>query len=515
VAAEQASPQVVKAGTGTGTRTDVQLAPDYLPPGVNPAAIVDNLPASPTDIGRAVGSHTPGKGTLTSDQAAPTPAAPAAVISNNFAGVDQATACGCFPPDSTGTVGNTQFLETVNSHYDVYNKAAPHTRTQSVTLNSKMGETSSFLFDPRSLYDATWDRFVVIATRSATSATDPNVYMRLSVSTGPDATLGLFNYRLAFSGGVFTPGRWIDYPILGMDQDSILISGNLFQRNANGSDSYVTTFAIAFAKARLYNGLGFFSPSFNGLPFRIAPPQFQGFDQNNASYWAATSTGAANVINLYRMNNSANPATTTMVFQANVAHPAALGTTRPPRLADQPGAADLDAGFRSMEVPGQQIGTSLWIVHVDSGSTGAFDFPRYFQINTSTNTVIRYGTFFASGNSDDWNPSVTVGAGGDRVYFTWSSTSPTVNPQMRVAVCQVSAGNCSTNLGAGNLIVTSATTQVQTDNVGRNRWGDYSAVSVDPVTNGACAAEQRAWAVNQRALAVNSWGTQIASFGSC
>jgi len=518
VAAEPAAPpQVVKAGSATATRTHARLAADYLPAGAKPGAIVGNLPASPGEIPRSVGSHTSGKGPLTADQAAPMPAAPAAVISNNFAAVNQATGCasGCFPPDSTGAVGNTQFLETVNSHYDVYTKAAPNTRTQSVTLNSKMGEAASFLFDPRALYDATWDRFVVIATRQPASATDPSVYLRLSVSTGANATGGLFNYAVGFSGGPFTAGRWIDYPIIGMDQDSVLISGNLYQLNANGSNSYVTTFAISFAKARLYNGLGFFSPAFTSLPFRIAPPQVQGLDQSNASYWAATSTGAANSIRLYRMNNSANPATTTMVSRANVTHPAALGTTQPPPLADQPGAADLDTVSRAMQVPGQQIGTSLWIVHSDGGSSGAFAFPRYFQINTSTNTVTRYGTFFASGTSDDWSASVAVGAGGDRVYFTYSSTSPTVNPQMRVVVCRVSAGNCSTNLGAGNLIATSATTQVQTDNFGRNRWGDYSAVSLDPVANGACPAEQRAWAVNQRALAVNSWGTQIASFGSC
>jgi hypothetical protein len=509
-----AAPPIVKAGIATAIRTHARLAPDYLPPGAKPAAILrnSNLPASPGGIPRSAGSHRSGKGPLTADQAAP-----AAVVSNNFAGVNQATGCpsGCFPPDTTGAVGNTEFLETTNSHYDVYLKAAPHTRTQSVTLNSKLGETASFLFDPRALYDATWDRFVAIATRQAASATDPNVYMRLSVSTGAKAAGKLFNYAIRFSGGPFTAGRWIDYPMLGMDQDSVLLSGNLFQRNANGSNSYVTTFAISFAKARLYNGLGFFSPAFTGLPFRIAPPQVQGLGQSNASFWAATSPGAASSISLFRMNNSADPATTTMVSQASVPHPAALGTTQPPPLANQPGPADLDTVSRAMEVPGQQIGTSLWIVHTDGGSSGTLAFPRYFQINTATNTVTRFGTFFASATSDDWNASVTVGAGGDRVYFTWSSTSPTVNPQMRVVVCQVSAGNCSTNLGAGNLIATSATTQVQTDQFGRNRWGDYSAVSLDPVANGTCPAEQRAWAVNQRALAVTSWGTQIASFGSC
>jgi hypothetical protein len=510
-------PEVVKSGKATATRTYTQLADDYQPGGARQAAVLSNLPPSPTDLPRSTGSRRSAKRDLRADQIEATSAAPAGVISSNFAGVNQATGCasGCFPPDTTGAVGNTQFLETVNSHYDVYTKAAPPTRTQSVTLNSKMGETASFLFDPRALYDATWDRFVVIATRQPTSSTDPNVYFRLSVSTGASASGTLFNYAVGFSGGVFTAGRWIDYPILGMDQDSLLISGNLYQRNADGSNSYVTTFAISFAKSRLYNGLGFFSPAFTGLPFRIAPPQVQSFDQNNASFWAATSTGTSSSIGLFRMNDSANPSSTTMVAQANVAHPAGLGSTTAPPLADQPGAADLDTVSRAMQVPGQQVGTSLWIVHTDGGSSASFAFPRYFQINTSSNTVTRFGTFFASSTSDDWNASVTVGSNGDRVYFTYSSTSPTVNPQMRVVVCQVSASNCTTNLGAGNLIATSASTQVQTDTFGRNRWGDYSAVSLDPVANGACPAERRAWAVNQRALTTTSWGTQIAGFGSC
>jgi len=91
----------------------------------------------------------------------------------NYDGINQTAACGgCFPPDTHGAVGPSHFVEVVNTRVVVYNKANPGVVLSSVALNAFFGSTE-FVFDPRVVYDLTWDRWVVVATRRAASAVDP------------------------------------------------------------------------------------------------------------------------------------------------------------------------------------------------------------------------------------------------------------------------------------------------------------------------------------------------------
>ena len=90
-----------------------------------------------------------------------------------------------------------------------------------------------------------------------------------------------------------------DYPQLGMDQDSIIITANVFTSSGGfrGADMF------AVAKARLYNGLGFAVPVFTGLRATLAPPIV--LDQNARTFLIAASGGSA--LSLYTLTNSSRP----------------------------------------------------------------------------------------------------------------------------------------------------------------------------------------------------------------
>ena len=51
------------------------------------------------------------------------------------------------------------------------------------------------------------------------------------------------------------------------------------------------------------------------------------------------------------------------------------------------------------------------------------------------------------------------------------------------------------------------------------RWGDYSAVTLDPkaysITGGTCDAGRRAWIVNEKINSQTIWGSRIGRIGFC
>ena len=72
----------------------------------------------------------------------------------------------------------------------------------------------------------------------------------------PHRTFFIYNLNVNFFGN----NNFFDFPQLGMDQDAVLFTANIFNgNNFLGADFF------AVAKARLYNGLGFSVPVFTGL----------------------------------------------------------------------------------------------------------------------------------------------------------------------------------------------------------------------------------------------------------
>ncbi len=179
-----------------------------------------------------------------------------------------------------------------------------------------------------------------------------------------------------------------------------------------------------------------------------------------------------------------------------------------PPNASQPGATDkldtLDSRFINAST---QIGHSLFQVHTIN--VGSFPTPKWYELNTTTNTVIQSGTFHASGSSHDWNASIAASVNKD-FYVTWSSTcpaspcNPTVNAQVWFSGRR--ATDAAGVMAAGTTLFTSpAFYNPSSDTV--ERWGDYPAVTVDP------SNPLRAWIVNEKINSASVWGTRIGQIG--
>jgi len=408
------------------------------------------------------------------------PRVPIVLVGPNFQGASNVD--GLTPPDTHGAIGREHFVEVTNSHIDIYARDNP-TQHTSISLAAFFGYTAQILFDPRAVYDTTWNRWIVTAVAFQESATRQLYFIAVSTSSNAAGPYFIYGLNVTFATGDF----W-DYPQLGMDQDSIILTANIFA--ASGGFRGADMFAVA--KARLYNGLGFAVPVFTGLRGTLAPPNV--LDQNARTYLVAAAGGSA--LSLYTLTNSSRPNGIQLSGPVNV--PVAAYSAPPD--APQPGTSavldTLDGRFVNAST---QIGNSLWQVHTIN--LVGYAAPRFYEINTATNSIIQSAFFFGTSTSYDFNASIAANAGDD-IFVTWTMTDPRngTNAQVRFSGYDHNDG-LPYILGAGTAAFTSPTWY------GGGRWGDYSAVTLD--TRNA----RRAWLVNEYVQRNQDWTSRIVGFG--
>ena len=430
---------------------------------------------------------------------APAPLAPPTLKDVNCDGVDQANAGGLFPPDADGAVGAIQFVQIVNSQIVVWDKAPVAgcpTQLLNVSLAAFFGYFAQTLFDPRVLYDPVFDRWVVAAEAFPESATVKLQFIAVSLTS--DATGGFFIYFFnarALSGG---GNAFWDFPQIGLDEDAVIVTGNVFDPGFVGARAWF------LPKNRMYAGLGFGFCFFFGGPLNlgtIAPPLVR--DQSNTTVLAT----APNVANFLRIMKFTATSRVCPIFLASNDIPvAAYGI---PPNAPQPATNQvLHTGDNRFQNRSTQVGVFLWQTH----ATNDFGFatPRFYRINWTTNAIAQTDTFFHSGTSFDFKPSISANDAND-AFVTWSASSSTESPRVLGGGKQSADGGIGPGGGLVVFISPTSLTNNFDPNFNAQRWGDYSATSIDP------ANPSRAWAVGENVtfdpFGANEWGTRFFNMG--
>jgi hypothetical protein len=397
-----------------------------------------------------------------------------------------------FPPDSNGTVGSAQFVETVNNYLNVYSKAGVLLKHTSLT--ALMGSSTS-TFDPRVLWDPNWSRWVVTADSFPVDSS--HQYFWIAVSRTSSATGSWFVYFTntnSFTGS----GSFWDYPSLGLQQDSIIFTANVF-----GTSSFLGAYAFALSKAQAYNGHTQGFKVFGHLSATLQPPNVLGSDLNGFAWLAAAASGT---IQMYAMENPSSPNNTFLFGPYTVT---GVGGYSVPPSATQPspcggGTNALDTSDTRFVNASAQIGDRLYQVHsVNFGGPAV----RYYVIRGLLGfapAVAESGTFWATGTSSDWNASIAADSLGE-IVVTWSSVdagSSPYNAQVRYVGKQ--SGDPVISGAVGNPLITSGAclTGNYDSNFGLQRWGDYSRVSPDTTA-------QHFWIINEDIINANTWGTEF------
>ncbi len=412
-----------------------------------------------------------------------------ATLVKGFDGLDQnQSADGGFiwsPSDCNGAVSPSYYVEITNAAIGVYSRGG--TNKSIKPLSAFFGYTTKALFDPQVKYDPLWGRWIVSATAFPEDADHMWLFVSVSTTSNPLGTYYTYPVNVAFHSNDF-----FDYQKIGLTQDAVLFSANIF----NGNNFNGATLAVV-PKAYLYNGLPIAYPRWDNLRATLTLPLVQ--DSNPKAYLIFDQPGSKNV-GVYTLTNAAFPAYATLSAPVNVS----IGVTQNyPPAANQPGTTvtveTLDVRYPNNSV---QVGDTVYAANTINSSKNK-PIVNVFGINCATKTKVFQQNIAASSTSHDFIPSVSVNTQGD-LAVAWTSTMWATGVGKGFPAVYVSGKLASAaTFGTPKRLRTSTEAYTAASGSDPARWGDYTALNVDP-TNGI-----NFFGVNQYNKNGTTWGTYI------
>ncbi|UXI65955.1 carboxypeptidase regulatory-like domain-containing protein [Tahibacter amnicola] len=422
---------------------------------------------------------------------APTRRAPAPPPINVFEGLDRFNFGSGSPPDTNGDVGPTYYIQTVNSSVGIFRKSDGFMEA-GFSFNTFMSQgnfgnlcdTANF-GDPVVLYDTFEDRWIIsdfaFLTDGGGNAIGPAFQCIAASMSGNPLTGGWNFYSRQVSDSLN------DYPKFGIWPDGLYMSANMFNF---GGGSFRNARVWAFNKAQMYAG----APTAQVVSFDVGGGDFTLLPGNARLQTGTPPPGRPNLFISTQLFLNAVTVYKFHVDWQNISLSTFTGPDTPlsatswPTFAagvPQPGTATLLDSLSNRAMMQNQYtnfgGTeSLWVSHtVRRQNTSGFAAPRWYQVNVSGGTVAAAIPQAATWDPDAanvlhrWMPSLAVDRAGN-MAMGYSTSSTTAFPSMAYA------GRL-----AGDPINTfSQTEQVffagTASQTGSARWGDYSAMTLDP-----------------------------------
>ncbi len=417
-----------------------------------------------------------------------------------------------FPPDSQMAVGPTQILMFSNGRIRVFDKngvmGALNTTPNTFFNSVRNGSGCS---DPRARFDRLTNRWFLAIINVASS----NNRVLFAVSDGPTITgatvwaFYFFQHNTVLPAG--NTNQFFDYPTLGLDANALYLGANMFNGTFKCSafvvrKSSITTggpiVVTAFRDISVSGGAGPYTP--------------QGVDNDDPAATEGYIIGVDNVSNgLLTMRRITDPGgTPTISGNLFITTPT---TTNPANVNTSGATTPVDAlDDRLMQAHvyyNRKTGTrTLWTSHqirVDStgvaNSSGGRNGVRWYEIqNLSTTPVLRQaGTLYdpaVSAPLSYWMSDVTMSGQGHMALLASSASSTAF---LKIVAAGRLNGDTLGTTQAPTLAQDSSTTYATGLQSGRYRWGDYSALQVDPTD------DQTIWGVQEYCNATNSFGCRI------
>ena len=404
------------------------------------------------------------------------------------------------PPDTVGDVGPNHFVQAVNTSVGIFDKAtsaALATFTfDDLWANAGTG-TSCDTFhggDVTVIYVPQYDRFIV-ADFSWSNIQNGPYYECVAVSKTSNPVSGgwwLYPIRADDAAHPWFP----DYPKMGIWPDGLYMTANMFQclDTSCSSSHYEEARAYAFNIDDLVNGATLQSVvvDTDSNHFSLLPSNYRGTapPAGSPNYMVADSTSLF-AWEVYKFHpDYAVPSNSTFVGPTNVSQAAyvlAADTVPEPSGGNN---TDTLADRAMMQNQYRNIGgvESLWVNHTTgtpsaSTPTGI----QWAQINVTGGTInttpVQQQIF---NNGPDGLNRFMGSLAVDRVgnmAVGYTASSSTIAPDIRYAG-RLSTDPANTLSQTEVTMLPSVTRSVQSGDCGGStctRWGDYSAMTVDPV----------------------------------
>jgi hypothetical protein len=434
------------------------------------------------------------------------PTAPGFVSS--FAGIAYT---GWIPPDPIMAAGPSDLLVSVNSSFSIYSKFGSSLFTTTLInwfTNVLPGPTAGIsVFDPWVIYDQLSDRFVLHAL--ARRASDNLSLFLIAVSDDSSAIGNWCNFSLnARLNGNADTGFWADYTKVGNTTNAVVLSSNMFLGNS-----------FQYAKLRFLSKSTLYAGNCPGqswwdfwdlrnaddtTAFTIQPSH--SYILSPTSYGLNSYSGGSDRLTLWSYTTPATiPPAPSLTRQATLS----TGAYSVPPGAQQGGTTILVETGDARLLNAVYRGSGLWATHTVSctwaGDPRSRSCLRYYQILPSTNTVEQQLSYGAPNLEYYW-PGIVANASGDAV-LVFNRSGPSEFVGIRYTGRRFSdslntlQGSASLRAGQG--------CYARFDTNGRNRWGDYNGIAIDPVSS------NRAWLFSEYASGTsltcgdNVWDTYV------
>jgi hypothetical protein len=428
-----------------------------------------------------------------------------AVIFQNFIGSTRGVDTGFIPPDTMGAIGPSHFVELINGRYSVYRKT-DGVRVQTATLdqfflNGGLANINNFAFDPRVMFDASANRWYACAV-DGSRATNSSFLFAVSRTSDPTGAWSAFRID-ADTDGL----EWADFPTMGYSTDKVVITANMFQVTSGIGTTSITTLIIPKA------GLLLPVPSIAGFTLN------ENASAGNTGFTAHPAVdpfgASSNVLLLSSFNLGAG----SLKFSSVAGAPGAPvintagGSVTVPAFASPPTAPQpaiggpqkanintVDERFGSWPV---RVGNRVWAVQCAniSGKAGI----RWYMFDGTTLALLRSGTL-TDPNLSLYFPSIDANPTGD-IVIACSGSSPTQPVSTYALVGRAGGGTVS--FSSPILLFAGVDDYQRLDGIGRNRWGDYSATSRDPLDL------NRFWTIQQYVSANDDYSMRITCLRVC
>ena len=398
------------------------------------------------------------------------------------------------PPDTNGAVGATQYVQMVNSSYAVFNKSgtlvAGPFASSSLWSGFGGGCQTNNDGDGIVMYDKLASRWILAQFSVSTTP-----YLQcIAVSTTSDAT-GTYN-RYSFQYSNFP-----DYPKMGVWPDGYYISFNMFNGTTN---AFLGAQACVYNRTAMLNGT-----TANQICFQqgssvggLLPSDLDGSTQPPAGSPNYYMTYGTNSLQLYKFHaDFTNTANSTFTGPTNIPVASFTALCNGGTCVPQPGTTNqLDslADRLMYRLAYRNFGSHESLVVSHSVTGGA----RWYEIQNPNGTpqVAQQGTFGPDSNTR-WMSSIAMDQAGD-IGLGYTVSSSTVDPGVRYTgrIPSDAAGTMETETTLVN------GTGVQNGTL--TRWGDYSAMQIDPTDD--CTF----WYTQEymKTTGTFNWNTRIGTF---
>jgi hypothetical protein len=411
------------------------------------------------------------------------------------------------PPDTTGAVGATQYVQWVNVSFAVYDKATGAKVLGPVagnTLFQNLGGAcaTSNDGDPVVQYDKAANRWVL--SQFAVPGGSAGYWQCVAVSQTSDATGGYNLYAFQYSA-------MNDYPKMGVWPDGYYITFNMFTSTFQGAK------VCAYDRAKMLAGQPAtqqcfqLSSSYGGLlPADLdgatAPPA------GSPNYVLSRLSGSSS-LGMWKFHvDWSNPAASTLSGPTLIAAAAYNAACSGGACVPQPSTNQkLDSladrlmfrlAYRNIGGVERMVVNHSVQVNSTSKRNSGNSAVRWYEIRgMSTTPVIHQQASYSPDTTFRWMGSVAMDKQGN-MAVGYSKSSKSVRPSLAFATRL--AGDPLGSLGAESTIVTGGGSQLSN----LSRWGDYTHMSVDPVDD--CTF----WYTGQYipSNGTFNWNTRIASF---